>query len=84
MEHLNAPSAIKSRPERVLSAIVTSPPRQTMFSATQEAYGSGGGTRTHGKRINSPFRHNPLTGGYTREPRRSKGFECSPVFTIFH
>jgi hypothetical protein len=46
--------------------------------------GTPGRTRTSSLRIRSPFRHNPLTGRYTHEPSRSKGFEYSPVRTTLH
>jgi hypothetical protein len=46
--------------------------------------GTPGRTRTSSLRIRSPSRHNPLTRGYTREPSRSKGFECSTVCTTLH
>jgi len=43
-----------------------------------------GGVCLSDERVNSPFRHNALTGGYAQEGIPTKGFECSPVFTIFH
>jgi len=36
------------------------------------------------ERLNSPLRHNTLTGGRARDYMRTKGFERSPVRSAFH
>ena len=43
-----------------------------------------GGVCLSDERVNSPFRHNALTGCYARERIHNKGFECLPVCTTFH
>jgi hypothetical protein len=55
MERLNAPSATKSRPERVLDGMAENHTDRRCSLQHKGNLGSGGGTRTHGKRINSPL-----------------------------
>ena len=83
MEGLSPPSVAKSPPERFLER-----GEDSLFRAEPLVHrgylGTPGRTRTSSLRIRSPSRHNPLTEGYTQEPRHSKGFECSTVCSTLH
>jgi hypothetical protein len=45
---------------------------------------SGGETRTHNLRIDSPIRHDPLTRRNARKRILSRRFDCSPACSVLH